>query len=190
MIFGNNFSNTHFGYPTPEDNNSGFNGYSFEVTNGESSTSAARAGGLELNPTLAGLSTADIEDWWLAPKSDGDAGEYSGSALLNYSWNGSAGVHVSYTGPTSGPDTGEPRRSPLSVVNMIFNADNSRRCLSRLRRVHRTTGVRAGTRGTVRNRSSDGPIPPPHRPTSLPPLGHIRRSRAHPIPGTDTHVGS
>ena len=186
MIFGKNSTNASFGYPTSEDNNSGFSGYPFEVTNGESSTSAAQASGLE----LAGLSTAEIEDWWLAPRSNGGAWEYSGSTLLDYSCDGFTGAYGSQTGSTSGSDTGESHRRLWSVVSMTFNADNSRRCLSRLRRVHRTTGVRAGTRGTVRSRSSDGPIPPPHRPTSLPPPGHIRRSRTHPIPGTDTHVGS
>ena len=109
MFFNDNFAGAGFDYSTPENVNSDFSGYPYEVTNGESSSSSAQVSRLELNPTLAGLSTAEIEDWWLAPMSDGAAGRYMGSTLLGYSCDEFAGAYASQTGN----DTGELSSYPI-----------------------------------------------------------------------------
>jgi hypothetical protein len=98
MFFNNNFARAAFGYATGlEENNNSSNGNHFEVTNDGPST---RAG---LDPTPNGLSTAEFEDWWLAPSSEGGVSQYTGSTLL------------AQPKPTPGPsnrvDTGESYRS-------------------------------------------------------------------------------
>jgi len=96
MFFNNNLADTTSGYPIPDDNSLEFNDYPLEATNG----------GFNLD----GLSAAEIEAWWLAPKPDGNAGQYSGSTLLEFSGNNLAGSHDTQSGQatgTSGVTTGE-----------------------------------------------------------------------------------
>ena len=107
MFFTNNFADAGFDYSTLENTNFDIDDYPLEATNGESSTSATQAGGLELDPTLTGLNMAEIEDWWLAPRSDGATAQYTGSTLLDYPYDEFAGVYGSQASPVSGTDTSE-----------------------------------------------------------------------------------
>lgn len=96
MFFNNNFADTTSGYPTPDDINLDFNNYPQEATDDRFD--------------LDSLSTAEIEAWWLAPKPDGNAGQYSGSTLLEFSGNDLTGSHDSQSGQAtgiSGVTTGE-----------------------------------------------------------------------------------
>ena len=102
MFFNTNFTGAGFDCSTPENANSDFNGYPYEVVNGASLSSSALVSGLELDPTLAGLDMAEIEDWWLAPKSDCAASQYTGSTVLEYSCNEFAGVYAFQTGNNTG----------------------------------------------------------------------------------------
>jgi len=98
MFFNNNFEGLNSGYSMPEDNNFSVNGYPLEVANGEPSPRAAWAGGID---PLAGLSAAEIEAWWLAPRPEGDASQYMGSTLL----------------PASGADLYGFQPEPIPSVN-------------------------------------------------------------------------
>ena len=98
MFFNNNtFVGSNFDYSIPENSGSDFNGYSFGVTHGEPSTSVAQTSGSDLDTTVADLSMAEIEDWWLEPKSDGGVGQYAESKLLNLPCSGFAGPYDSQT---------------------------------------------------------------------------------------------
>ena len=88
MFFNNNFADTTFGYPVSDDINLDFNNYPLEATNG----------GFDLDS----LSAAEIEAWWLAPKLDGNASQYCGSTLLEFSGNDLAGSHDSQSGQATG----------------------------------------------------------------------------------------
>ena len=128
MFFNNNFAGAGFGYSTPGNANSDFNSYPFEVTNDESSTSAAQTSGSELDSTLAGISTTEIEDWWLAPRPDSGASQYMGSTLLDYPCDEFTGVYESQADPIPYTGAGE---FLLSVINTRSNTDNTRRRHSR-----------------------------------------------------------
>jgi len=127
----NNISGPNFGYPMPENNDLGFGGYDSEVNYGEPSTHATPADGFD----LAALRTAEIEDWWLASGLEGDAGQYTGSTLLNPADGDLAGASGSQPGQTYSYDfnTGEPYFSLPPAVNAVFNADNSHRQRLRFR---------------------------------------------------------
>jgi len=90
MFFSNSFANTTSGYPIPDNGSLSFNGNLFEVTNDGPSDSSG----------FGSLSAAEIEDWWLAPKSDGNADQYLGSTLLGTFRNELASPHDSQTGLT------------------------------------------------------------------------------------------
>jgi len=99
------FNNNNSGYSTPENSVFDFNAYSFGVTHGEPSTSAAQTSRFDLDTTVAGLSTTETEDWWLEPMSNGGPGRYAGSALLDTP-SGFAGPYDSQA-RTNGLDTSE-----------------------------------------------------------------------------------
>jgi len=114
---------------TFDNDNLGFGGYPFEMANGEASTGVTRTHESDLD-ALNDFSTAEIENWWLAPESNGDASQYVGSTLLDPSRSESAGGCGSQPGPiprTNG--SGESYPNPSSVTNTVFNANNSPRCL-------------------------------------------------------------
>jgi len=96
--------------------------YPFEMTNGEASNiGAAQTRESDLD-ALDNLSTAEIENWWLAPKSNGDAGQYAGSTLLDSSWSEFTGGCGSQPGPipgTNGYGMGESHPNPSSVTNEV-----------------------------------------------------------------------
>ena len=94
--------------------------------NGEPSTSASQASGSNPDVTLNGLSTAEIEEWWLGPGPNGSVDQYSGSTLLDSDREFSGG-YGSQTESTPDSNASEFHRSLFSVVNAMFNADNSRR---------------------------------------------------------------
>jgi len=105
MFPNNYFAGANFGFGN---SNLDFGSYPFEMTNSEASTSAAQTRS-DLD-ALDDFSTAEIENWWLAPKSNGDAGQYAGSTLLESSWNEFAGGCRSQPGPipgTNGSGRGE-----------------------------------------------------------------------------------
>ena len=112
------FNNNDFGYSTLENSGFGHNSYPFGETHGEPSTSAAQTSRFSLDTTVDGLNTAENEDWWFEPKSDGGVGRYAGSVLLDppsefagpydsQSWN----IYG-----TNGLDTSECYLDLLSVV--------------------------------------------------------------------------
>ena len=76
------FFNGNFTGATLENNDLGFNGHPCEVTDEGPSVYVTQTGGFDLNATIDGLSTTEIDNWWLAP-SIGDASQYSGTTLLN-----------------------------------------------------------------------------------------------------------
>jgi len=121
MYFNDNSAGTNdFGYPTP-----GSNTYPFETAGGESSTSVAQTSGSDLDPTLDTLSTAEIENWWLAPKQDGGAGQYTGSTLLDSSWGEFAGLYDTQAGCMSGTvesKTGKSYRPSLTQCSTLIIA--------------------------------------------------------------------
>ena len=125
-----NFADTTFGYPTPEDNGLGPTAdYPSEVTNGGPSTYTAQTGGSDPETTMNNLSAAEIERWWLASKSDGGAGQYAGSTLLD-SRNEFAGPYdtqIGYAPGTNESHTGESHHSPSSVTIPKLNADSNHR---------------------------------------------------------------
>jgi len=104
MFFNNGFADLHSGYSILEDNNFGLDGYPLDFTYGEPSADAAWAGGFDLDGTLAGPSTAEIENWWLEPRPEGDANEHLGNTPLGCSRDEYPGVCGSQTHPTSGAD--------------------------------------------------------------------------------------
>ena len=78
---------------------------------GEPSVDGAWAHGLDLYATATGPSTTEIENWWLAPRPEGDVNEYLGSILLSPFGNEHAGIYGSQTEPTYGDgsfNAGEP----------------------------------------------------------------------------------
>ena len=126
-MFFNNFVGLNSGHSVPEDNNFGPDGHPLPPTNGE--PPAAWAEGLG-HTTATGFSSAEIENWWLAPRSEGDGNRYMGSTLLGPSGSELVGEYGSQSGPISGTNNfnaGEPHFSLSSVVNTGLNADNNRR---------------------------------------------------------------
>ena len=117
MFFNGNSFGTTFGYSDLENDDFGFDGYPSEETGGGPSTQAAQASGFDLDPTLSGLSVEEIEKWWLAPRSDGDAGQYAGSTLLD--------PCVAQAGYVSGSNTGESCRSLSLTINKGLNTNSS-----------------------------------------------------------------
>jgi len=119
MYFDNNFAGANaFGYPTL-----GPNTYPFETAGGEPSTSAARTSGSDLDPALDTLSTAEIENWWLAPKQDGGASQYMGSTLLDSSWDEFAGLYDTQAGYMSGTvesNSGKSHRPLLTQCSTLI----------------------------------------------------------------------
>jgi len=107
----NDFADLNSGYSIPENNNFGLNSHPLELTHGGPSADAAWAGGLNLDGTVTGPSIAEIENWWLAPRPEGDANEYLGSTLLESFGGEYAGICGSQAEPTSVAgsfNTGEP----------------------------------------------------------------------------------
>jgi len=122
MFFNNNdFAGLYPDYPIPENNGFDSNGYPLEATNGEPSAHATWASGYDYDPTLAGPSTAGIENWWLASRPECDASQYVGSTLLGSSGTGEYGFHAD---PPTGVNTGESNFCLSSVVNTVFDTDN------------------------------------------------------------------
>lgn len=121
------FAGANFGYSIPVENSSSFGSYTSEATNCEPSTSTAQVSGSNLDATVAGPSIVEIEDWWLGPRSDGVVGYYTGSTLLDSSQAEFARGYGFQTGSILDTDTGESHSSLLSVVNVMSNANNSRR---------------------------------------------------------------
>jgi len=122
MFFNNNFADAASGYPVSDNKSLGLNGNLFEVTNDGPSDCS----GIGLGAGIGGLSAAEIEDWWLAPKPDGNAGQYLGSTLLGAFRNELASPHDSQTGltpGTSGVITSESYCSLLSTTCRVFNAN-------------------------------------------------------------------
>jgi len=141
MFFNDNgFADLFSGYSIPEDNNFVLNNHPLEPTYG-GPADAALAGRFDLDATATGPSTVEIENWWLAPRPEGDTNEYLGSTLLGPSSSGYAGVYGSETESTSGAGgfTGEPHSRSLTV----FNADNNYRQHVRFRHARATTHLRA-----------------------------------------------
>jgi len=122
MFFNDNeFADLCSGYSIPEDNNFDLNDYPLEPTYGGPPAGAAWAGRFDLDATATSPSTAEIENWWLAPRPEGDPNEYLGSTLLGPSGGGYAGVYGSETEPTSGAGsfTGEPYSRSLTRCSML-----------------------------------------------------------------------
>jgi len=102
MFFDNNdFADLNSGYSIPENNNFDLNGYPLEPTYGEPSIDPAWVGGFDLNATVTSPTTAEITNWWLAPRPEGDVNGYLGSTLLGSSVGECAGVSGYQTEPTS-----------------------------------------------------------------------------------------
>jgi len=131
MFFDNNdFDDSNFGYSTPENSGFGFNGYPFGETHGESSTTVAQTSRFDLDTTVAGPSTAEIEAWWLEPKSDGGVGQYAESTLLDLPQSGFTGPYDSQNwniSGTNGLDMSECYLGAFLVMNTVFSANNSLR---------------------------------------------------------------
>ena len=111
-----------FDFSIPSNAELGFDGYPFEVTNGEPSTRTAQTGGFDPEAAFNNLDAAGIENWWLAPRSDGDANQYAGSALLDSFQDepaGSYGTQTGYALGTDGANTGESHCSLSSVMNGV-----------------------------------------------------------------------
>jgi len=110
MFFNNNLADANaFDYPT-----FGPDAYPFETDGGEPSTRVAQASGSDLGLALDNLSTDEIENWWLAPKPDGGAGQYMGSTLLDSSWGEFVGPYdtqAGYSPRTTESNTGESYRN-------------------------------------------------------------------------------
>ena len=135
----NNFSGATFDYLVPENNDLGLTGYPFEVTNGGPST--RETSGSYFDTSLAGLSTQEIVEWWLGPKSDCRADQYAGSTLLDCSRDEFAGPYDSQIGDAPGSNgfnSGESYHTPSCVVNTGLDANTSPRLWLRLRRVRAT----------------------------------------------------
>ena len=113
------FFDPTFDFSIPGNEELGFNGYPFEVTNGEPSTRATQTGGFDPEAALNNLDAAGIENWWLAPRSDGDASQYAGSALLNSSQNELTGWYDTQIGYPLGANTSESHYILLSVMNRV-----------------------------------------------------------------------
>ena len=122
MFFNNNdFAGTGFGRSTFDNNTIGVKGYPFEVTNDKPSTS-----GSDPDAALNGLSNAEIEEWWLGPRSDGDVNQYAGSTLPDPS-GGFAGPYDDQTGYVPGPDSGESCRCLSPSLYKELNANSNPR---------------------------------------------------------------
>ena len=107
MFDNNDFANTTYGGSIPDNNELDFNGYPIEATNAGPST-------------LDGLSAAEIDNWWLAPNPNGNAGQYAGSTLLDAFRDeptGSYDTQYGYTVGTAGANTSESYCSLSSVTN-------------------------------------------------------------------------
>ena len=104
MFDNNDFANTTYGDSIQDNNELGFNGYPFEATNAGPST-------------LDGLSAREIENWWLAPNPNGNAGQYAGSTLLDAFRDEPVGLYDTYTLGTAGANTSESYCSLSSVTN-------------------------------------------------------------------------
>ena len=104
FINSNEFADPNSGFPILENNNFGFNGYPLEPTYGEPPADAAWSDRFDLDATAAGPSTAEIENWWLAPRPEGNANKYLGNTLLGSSGGEYAGVYGFQTEPTTGAD--------------------------------------------------------------------------------------
>jgi len=116
MFFNNNFTGA---------NAFGPHAYPFETASGEPSTSATQTSESGFDPTLDNLSAAEIEGWWLAPKSDDGAGQYTGSTLLDSSWGEFASPYDTQAGYTSGTtetNTGESYRPLSTQCSMLIVA--------------------------------------------------------------------
>ena len=116
------FFDPTFDFSIPDNDELGFNGYPFEGTNGEPSTRAAQTGGFDPEAALNDLDAAGIENWWLAPRSDGDASRYAGSTLLNSFQNelpGSYDTQTGYALEIDGASTSASHCSLSSVMNSM-----------------------------------------------------------------------
>ena len=116
------FFDPAFDFSIPGNDEANFNGYPFEVTNGEPSTRAAQTGGFDPAAALNDLDAAGIESWWLAPRSDGDASRYAGSRLLDSFQNelpGSNNTQTGYALEIDGTSTSESHCSLSSVMNRV-----------------------------------------------------------------------
>ena len=117
MFSSNNFASANPGYLTPENGTPDFNDSPLEATSDGPSPCSTQTSGFDFDATLAGLSMAEIEDWWLGPEPDGGAGQYTGSTLLDSPCNESAApydfqaVHIS---GTDGFDMSESHRSLMA----------------------------------------------------------------------------
>ena len=114
------FFDPTFNFSIPGNDELGFNGYPFEATNGEPSTRATQT--IDPEAALDNLDAAEIENWWLAPRSDGYASQHAGSALLNSFQDEPAGSYDTQTGYALGADganTSESHCSLSSVMNRI-----------------------------------------------------------------------
>ena len=85
LSYENNFTGAGFGYSAEQNNCLNFHGYPSYATN---SGSSVRTIDLNSNARIAGPSTAATENWWLGPSSNGDSSQYSGSTVIDASWNG------------------------------------------------------------------------------------------------------
>jgi len=182
------FNNNDFGYSTPENSGSDFNAYPFGVACGETSTGIAQTSGFHLNTTVADLNTAKIEDRWSEPKSDGDVGQYTGSALLN-SCKGFAGPYDSQTwniSGTNGLDTSECYPGLSLVINRAFSVNNGPRSLSRFRRTRATQPKHTRARWIFLGRSLYNHTPP----FTLPSSGPIYRPHNHSLSSPGGILGS
>ena len=138
----NDFAGANFVYSIPEKSNFGFSGYHLEETNGEPSARATQTGGFDLDATVSGFGTAEDESWWLGPGSDGGAGQYAGSTLLNPSYDEFAGLYdfqAGYISGSNGSHTGESCCSISPAMGMVLNASSSPRRRSRFRCARATT---------------------------------------------------
>lgn len=124
----NNFGGATFGYSIPENNDFNSYGHPIEVT-GEPSTYDGQASGFDLDAALAGPSVAGIENQWLGPQLDDNAGQYAGSTVLApcNEFDGGYGLQTGCISGVGGFSTSESHRSLLSVENAAFNTDDIRR---------------------------------------------------------------
>ena len=116
-MFSNNSASVNPGYLTPGNGNSGFNECPLEVTSDQPPARAVQTSGFDFDATLAGLSMAEIEDWWLGPKPDGGAGQYTGSTLLDSPCNEFAtpyNFQAGHISGTNGFDMSESHRSLIA----------------------------------------------------------------------------
>jgi len=127
----NNFTGVNFDHSVLENDDFGLTGYGFEETNSEPSTRVPQVNGFDSDPTLAGLSTSEIVEWWLGPKLDDGVNQYTGSTLLDPSHSEFAGLYGSQIGDVPGTNgflaTSESYCTPSCVVNTGLNVNSSPR---------------------------------------------------------------